>query len=86
MMAGVPRVIAAARDVVPALYAGCDGFVELRALPSLHRCFTVSAALLWMRNLAFRSVQDPQQRGFADIYRLFETREAADAAAAGGGR
>ena len=36
----MPGVITA-RDVLPALYAGCDGFIELRALPSRHRCFTV---------------------------------------------
>jgi len=29
-----------ARDVLPELYAGCDGLVELRALPSLARCFS----------------------------------------------
>jgi len=29
-----------ARDVLPELYAGCDGLVELRALPSLARGFS----------------------------------------------
>jgi hypothetical protein len=29
-----------ARDVLPELYAGCEGVVELRALPSGRQCFT----------------------------------------------
>ena len=30
-----------ARDILPHLFAACDGYVELRALPSKRQCFTV---------------------------------------------
>jgi hypothetical protein len=38
-------VNATARDVLPVLYAACDGYVELRALPSKKQCFSVPNAL-----------------------------------------